>query len=91
MAPKVITWDIEIMIGPDEHPDGWEGARRGECGVSCVSLYDTSTGRFHVYDEHDLEDCAAHLTSADLLVGFNTIEFDTPAFQGTVGIVVLAA
>jgi uncharacterized protein YprB with RNaseH-like and TPR domain len=50
-----------------------------------VAIYDTDTGRTHVYDEHDLEQCIEHLNSADLLVSFNGIEFDTPALQGVTG------
>lgn len=83
---RTLFWDIEIRLSPDEVPDGWEGARRGECGVSCVAIYDSETGRFHVYDEHDLERCVEHLNEAELLVGFNTLEFDTPALQGAAGL-----
>lgn len=82
---RTICWDIEIRTSPNECVDGWEGARRGECGVSCVALFDSYSGRMHVYDEHDLERCVAHLNGADLLVGFNTIEFDTPALTGVTG------
>lgn len=79
---RAIVWDVEIATSPDECINGWEGARRGECGISCVALHDSQSGRLHVYDEHDLETCVDHLNEADLLIGFNTIEFDTPALQG---------
>jgi len=39
----------------------------------------------HIYDHHDLAECVEHLNSADLLVGFNTLEFDTPALESVVG------
>lgn len=83
---RTIVWDCEIKLSPDEVPDGWEGARRGECGISCVALLDSESGRFHVYDEHGLEQCVEHLNEAELLVGFNTLEFDTPALQGAAGL-----
>jgi len=83
------------MFEIEEIPSGWDGARRGEAGISCVCLYDTSTERYHVYaakpfdednemglwNRQDLDDCVSHLNSADLLIGFNTISFDTPALQ----------
>jgi DEAD/DEAH box helicase domain-containing protein len=82
---RVITYDLEIAQGPEEIPGGWEAIRKGEGGVSCVSLYDTATERYHLYDENDLEECADHLNQADILVSFNGIEFDTPCFQGASG------
>jgi DEAD/DEAH box helicase domain-containing protein len=81
----VVTWDIEIQTNPEDCIDGWDGARRGECGVSCVALFDTASGRMHIYDHHDLTECVEHLNTADLLVGFNTLEFDTPALESVVG------
>ena len=86
---RVVTWDIEIAQPIEETPGGWEGARRGDAGISCVCLYDTTSGRTHVYDEHDLEECSAHLNSADMLVGFNTLSFDTPVMESVVGYSVL--
>lgn len=87
------------MFEIEEIPSGWDGARRGEAGISCVCVWDSSTERFHVYsakpfdeanemgiwDQGDLDDCLAHLNSADLLVGFNSIDFDTPALQSVSG------
>lgn len=79
---RVITWDLEIQIDPEAHDDGWDAARRGDCGISSVALYDTATGRFHVYDAHTIDDCVDHLNEADVLVGFNSIDFDTPCIEG---------
>lgn len=84
-ALHAIVYDLEIQKQPDECMGGWEGVRRGEAGISCVVLYDNHTDRFHVYDEYDLEDCVKHLNSADILVSFNGIAFDTPILQSIVG------
>ena len=84
----VIVYDLEIQQGPDE-VGGWENVRRGEAGVSCVVLYDSETGRFHTYDEFDLEECIAHMNQADVLVSFNGLEFDTPILQSITGLDIL--
>lgn len=83
---RVITFDIEIQRDPQ---GDWEAARRGASGCSCVALYDTASGRLHVYDEHDLAECVAHLNDADVLVGFNTMEFDTPILESLVQLDIL--
>jgi len=83
-APHTITYDLEIQLDP-EAVGGWENVRHGDAGVSCVVLHDNRTDRFHIYDEHDLEECMAHLNSADVLVSFNGIEFDTPILQSITG------
>lgn len=94
---RIISYDTEIMSSIDETIDGWDGARRGDAGISCAVLYDTSTRRSHIYcagpwhpdyhmrdlwDPKDLDALLSHLNSADLLIGFNNIAFDTPALQG---------
>jgi hypothetical protein len=82
---RAIVYDLEIQE-PPESVGGWENVRRGEAGVSCVVLYDSSTKRFHTYDEFGLEDCIAHMNQADVLVSFNGLEFDTPILQSITGL-----
>lgn len=86
---RVITWDLEIAEPVPQGRDGkldWNVAKRGECGVSSVALYDTDTERFHVYDPLSMERCIDHLNKADLLVGFNSVEFDYPCLTGYTGL-----
>jgi len=82
---KIITYDIEIAQEVDDFPDRWEAARRGECGIASVILYDTDSGRYHIYDTRTLSTCVAHLNSASLLVGFNSVEFDGPVVEAVSG------
>jgi len=78
------------MLEVDSHWDRWEAARRGDCGISCVCLYDTDTFRYHTYaakpdgdwDDRDIDALFEHLNSADVLVGFNSVAHDTPACIG---------
>lgn len=80
-GPSIITWDLEIALPVEKVPGGWDAVRRGGGGVSTVCLYDTLTGRYHVYDQHTLVECVDHLNSADMLVGFNNVGFDTTIIE----------
>lgn len=77
-------------MSPTDHYDGWDAARRGECGVSCVALYDSLPARTFLYTEHELDHCVDHLNDMDLLLSFNGIEFDTPCLEGVTGFTILA-
>ena len=79
---RIITWDLEINEPVEAHPDRWEAARRGDCGLASLALADNHTGRVHLYDRRTLGACIEHLSSANLLVGFNSINFDAPCLIG---------
>jgi uncharacterized protein YprB with RNaseH-like and TPR domain len=76
---------MEIAVPVEELPGGWNDARTGEAGVACVCLWDSSTDRYHVYDEFTIAKCIDHLNSADLIVSFNGKGFDVPALEGFTG------
>lgn len=78
----ILVWDLEVA--KDVQGD-WDAAKRGEKGVSSLVVYDNDTERYHLYDDYTFDTCAEHLNSADLLVGFNSVDFDTPCFQGYTG------
>ena len=82
---RIIVFDIEISIPVEEVAGGWEAARRGECGVSAVVLWDSETDRYHIYGEENLEACIEHINCADLIVTFNGKNFDVPALEGFTG------
>lgn len=80
----IIVWDLEIAK-PVVNKN-WDAAKRGENGISSLVLYDSDTERYHLYDDYTLDRCGEHLNTADLLVGFNSVEFDAPCFQGYTGV-----
>jgi len=82
---SIITWDLEIAQPVEEVPGGWDEVRKGGAGISAVCLYDTASERYHTYDEFDLDACVDHLNSADILVGFNSLGFDTPVLETLTG------
>ena len=81
----ILVWDLEIA-DPIQNND-WNAAKRGENGISSLVVYDSVTERYHLYDDFTIDRAAEHLNSADLLVGFNSLEFDTACFQGYTGTV----
>ena len=82
---RILCWDLEIETPVSDHILGWEAARKGDCGISALVVSDSETGRYHIYDKHDLEEAVDHLNSADLLVGYNTINFDSEVVFGVTG------
>lgn len=81
---RILFWDLELLK-PLEENGGWAGARAGLCGISVLCIYDSSTRRYYLYDQNQLDEAIEHLNEADLLVGFNTIEFDTTVAQAVTG------
>ena len=79
---RILTWDLEIRDPVSDQYDGWEAARRGDCGISVLAVKDSDSGRIHVYDEQTLDDAMDHLNAADLLVGYNSTGFDQQVIQG---------
>ena len=84
----IVVYDIEIEKHADKNPDRnlgevtWDEARAGLAGVSAVAVWDSITGRPHLYDRHNIAECIEHLNAADLNVGWNSVEFDKPALEG---------
>ncbi len=87
---RVCSFDLEISEPISAHKDGWAAAKRGECGVSCVVVWDSQTERPHLYDPYNIEECIKHLNAADLLVSFNGVEFDIPCLMGYTGMAIHA-
>lgn len=83
---RVIVFDIEIKTPIVNN--NWDAALRGDCGVSAVVLYDSSTLRYHIYGEESLVECVDHLNSADLLVSFNGKNFDIPVLQAMTDLII---
>lgn len=82
---RILTWDLELRKPVDSLMGGWEAARAGEAGISALIIKDTETGRYHIYDDKRLDQAVDHLNEGELLVGFNSSDFDQGVLTGITG------
>lgn len=97
---RIVFFDLEIAKDVKE-VGGWQAVRDGEAGISSIVLFDSETGRYHVYgptvkagkdgkfyisDLGTLPNAVQHLNSADVIVGFNSQYFDVPVIEACLGL-----
>lgn len=85
---RVLVYDMEILRPIPERngkPD-WNYAKAGKCGIASAVVYDSDTGRYHLYDQHNVDALVEHLNQGDVCVGFNNSGFDKPAIEGSTGL-----
>jgi DEAD/DEAH box helicase domain-containing protein len=51
-------------------------------GVSVAVTFSTKTNEYRIYPENELNELIDQLIRADLVVGFNHVDFDYPVLQG---------
>lgn len=76
---RILYFDLETKYSAEE-VGGWSNIM--DMGMAVGVLHDTSDGDFHVYLEHQVPALIAHLKKADLIVGFNHVEFDLRVLAG---------
>jgi len=80
----MIVYDLEVLRGPDEVPDGWDNPEG--MGLGTAVAYrpgDGSTaGRYHFYGEHDAKELRDHLELASPVITFNGVKFDNRVLLG---------
>ena len=57
-------------------------AHKDKMGISVAVTYSTARGGYRIYGEHDINELVDELVRADLVVGWNHVEFDYPVLQG---------
>jgi len=55
---------------------------KANMGVSVAVTFSTKANEYRIYPEGELDALIQQLTRADLVVGFNHIQFDYPVLQG---------
>jgi DEAD/DEAH box helicase domain-containing protein len=81
---RTVVFDLETKRLADD-VGGWAKLKAGAGGISVLILWDSFTGRYHIYDEHTLEAAAEHLESADVVLSFNGEQFDRAVIEGLLG------
>jgi DEAD/DEAH box helicase domain-containing protein len=56
-------------------------SQKAKMGVSIAVTYSTARGTYEIYGESEMDQLAKDLLSADLVVGWNHLQFDYPVLQ----------
>lgn len=78
---KIAVFDAEIKRPIDQCSKGWNS--HDEMGVSCLVLFDYEVMRYRIFGDSNIEEALDILFSHDLVVGFNTVNFDWKLLRAT--------
>lgn len=56
-------------------------ANKGKMGISVAVTYSTARGTYEIYAENEMDRLGEELIRADLVVGWNHLQFDYPVLQ----------
>ena len=79
MTPNILYFDLETQRTAND-VGGWDKKR--DMGMSVGVTYSTASGRYQIYSEKRVNDLVNELLRADLVVGFNVINFDYEVLMG---------
>ncbi len=79
MARDIVYFDLETQRTAND-AGGWD--KKAAMGMSVGATYSTSSGCYTIYGEDRVHDLVAQLQRADLVVGFNLINFDYEVLMG---------
>ena len=75
----VVYFDLETQRTAND-AGGWD--RKRDMGMSVGVTYSTKLGAYRIYSEKRVEELVQQLLRADLVVGFNVINFDYEVLMG---------
>ena len=78
-AKNIVYFDLESQRTAND-AGGWD--RKRDMGMSVGVTYSTQTGDYRVYNEATADQLVDQLRRADLVVGFNVINFDYEVLMG---------
>ena len=79
MAKDIVYFDLETQRTAND-AGGWD--RKRDMGMSLAVTYSTATGEYRIFPEKDVNALVDQLLRADLVVGFNVINFDYEVLAG---------
>ncbi len=77
-ARNIVYFDLETQRS---FSDVGGFANKGKMGISVAVTYSTARGSYEIYPESEMEQLAEELLKADLVVGWNHLQFDYPVLQ----------
>jgi len=75
----IVYFDLETQRTAND-AGGWD--KKSAMGMTVGATYSTGTGKYAVYGESRVHDLVEQLQRADLVVGFNLINFDYEVLMG---------
>ena len=79
MPRDIVYFDLETQRTAND-AGGW--ARKGDMRMSVGVIFSTATGRYEVFGETQVNRLVERLRRADLVVGFNILNFDYQVLMG---------
>ncbi|MBU3664706.1 MAG: helicase [Chthoniobacterales bacterium] len=79
MARNIVYFDLETQRTAND-AGGWD--KKAAMGMTVGATYSTATGQYAVYGENRVHDLVAQLQAADMVVGFNVVNFDYEVLMG---------
>jgi hypothetical protein len=79
MPPDIVYFDLETQRTAND-AGGWDKKR--DMGMSLGVTYSTRRGGYRIYGEKDVNALIDELLKADLVIGFNVINFDYEVLMG---------
>jgi RNase_H superfamily len=79
MARDIVYFDLETQRTAND-VGGWD--RKRDMGMSVGVTYSTKLAEYRIYSEKNVQSLVDQLLRADLVVGFNVINFDYEVLMG---------
>jgi DEAD/DEAH box helicase domain-containing protein len=79
MSRNIVYFDLETQRTAND-AGGWDKKR--DMGMSVGVTYSTASGQYQIYSEKRVHELVNELLRADLVVGFNNINFDYEVLMG---------
>ena len=79
MPRNIVYFDLETQRTAND-AGGWE--RKQDMGMSLGVTYSTASGAYRIYGENRVNELVDQLLKADLVIGFNVINFDYEVLMG---------
>ena len=73
MSRDVVYFDLETQRTAND-AGGWN--KKHDMGMSIAATYSTRSGEYRIFTERNVQSLIEQLVRADLVVGFNVINFD---------------
>jgi len=74
----IVYFDLETQRS---FGDVGGSAHKHKMGMSVGVTYSTETGQYHIFNEESVAELVEQLIKADLVVGYNHVQFDYPVLQ----------